>query len=200
MKLLARVMTALLVGSILLSCNGLERQGTTEFEKEAMPYIDTYELTEVKWSGIPVDLNGDNVADTKLYNEYHNMLGYYPGNHYAEAKMSSGMDVSDGKESMMVTAKLPVPHYIPDGSGYKVGMLTYLEVSFRIEEIQGFLHQAIISRIEDPSDPFISGIREIRISEMSPDEFVIRMHCHLYKLDGSYENLNYMYFTFHSLQ
>ena len=81
--------------------------------------IGEYELVDVHWEGLPMDLDNDGVAQYALLHEYKNLLGYFETNHIATIgyKKSTGIKVE---------AQIAFPEYIEKNGDFQIRGLKYI--------------------------------------------------------------------------
>lgn len=156
--------------------------------------IGEYELVDVHWEGLPMDLDNDGVAQYALLHEYKNLLGYFETNHIATIgyKKSTGIKVE---------AQIAIPEYIEKNGDFQIRGLKYIPMSIGLENIDSpSSYQTIRFKNYDESETNLSDIYSVTALNFTDNSFKLKLHCTLLHVDISYksQNLetNYLIYTY----
>lgn len=156
--------------------------------------IGEYELVDVHWEGLPMDLDNDGVAQYALLHEYKNLLGYFETNHIATIgyKKSTGIKVE---------AQIAFPEYIEKNGDFQIRGLKYIPMSIGLENIDSpSSYQTIRFKNYDESETNLSDIYSVTALNFTDNSFKLKLHCTLLHVDISdkSQNLetNYLIYTY----
>lgn len=156
--------------------------------------IGEYELVDVHWEGLPMDLDNDGVAQYSLLHEYKNLLGYFETNHIATIgyKKSTGIKVE---------AQIAFPEYIEKNGDFQIRGLKYIPMSIGLENIDSpSSYQTIRFKNYDESETNLSDIYSVTALNFTDNSFKLKLHCTLLHVDISdkSQNLetNYLIYTY----
>lgn len=156
--------------------------------------IGEYELVDVHWEGLPMDLDNDGVAQYALLHEYKNLLGYFETNHIATIgyKKSTGIKVE---------AQIAFPEYIEKNGDFQIRGLKYIPMSIGLENIDSpSSYQTIRFKNYDESETNLSDIYSVTALNFMNNSFKLKLHCTLLHVDISdkSQNLetNYLIYTY----
>ncbi|MDY3266944.1 MAG: hypothetical protein SOX26_05375 [Phocaeicola sp.] len=156
--------------------------------------IGEYELVDVHWEGLPMDLDNDGVAQYALLHEYKNLLGYFETNHIATIgyKKSTGIKVE---------AQIAFPEYIEKNGDFQIRGLKYIPMSIGLENIDSpSSYQTIRFKNYDDSETNLSDIYSVTALNFTDNSFKLKLHCTLLHVDISdkSQNLetNYLIYTY----
>lgn len=156
--------------------------------------IGEYELVDVHWEGLPMDLDNDGVAQYALLHEYKNLLGYFETNHIATIgyKKSTGIKVE---------AQIAFPEYIEKNGDFQIHGLKYIPMSIGLENIDSpSSYQTIRFKNYDESETNLSDIYSVTALNFKDNSFKLKLHCTLLHVDISdkSQNLetNYLIYTY----
>lgn len=156
--------------------------------------IGEYELVDVHWEGLPMDLDNDGVAQYSLLHEYKNLLGYFETNHIATIgyKKSTGIKVE---------AQIAFPEYIEKNGDFQIRGLKYIPMSIGLENIDSPIsYQTIRFKNYDESETNLSDIYSVTALNFTDNSFKLKLHCTLLHVDISdkSQNLetNYLIYTY----
>lgn len=155
-----------------------------------------YVLSEVHWSGTPVDLDGNGTAAYSLLQmEYSHLLGYYEPKNKAEIVESA--PVSDGLSALAVNVELPYPQYFKGETGWKVSGLSYLPLTIHLaysgNDVRG---ETLSFQEKENPESFVEGITEICVTKSTPEELVLRLDCRMCGFATGELTKNYLYYTY----
>lgn len=164
-----------------------------------------YKLSNIRWSGLPFDLNNDNISGWDLLSELQNKFGYYEPDYIAV--VNDGITLSPGKEWKKNTTAfnitVPYPYYVVENGKWmctetrKINFTLYAtENTFQLD----LNCCQVYPGFNDPTNIFLSNVKEISLYVESFDEhkFKIDLKCTL-PCDSSGEqilNENYLYYEF----
>jgi hypothetical protein len=188
----------------LCSCEREEEPADT-FEFNVQKLFGDYNLTNIHWPGLAVDLNNDDegVGYWSLLYEFQNKIGYYEPAYTATVTDGKVFNDSD-KPSASFIVTIPCPNYLLSDGKWVCSGLRDIKVTLRANE-ENFLLATncceIVPGYRDPEDVFLASIRDISLVVMSYDDssFKVGLHCTLPhdNLDGTQElNENYLYYEF----
>lgn len=169
-----------------------------ENDKPSLSIIDMatgeYELVDVHWNGLPLDLDNDGVAQYALLNEYKNLLGYFEKNHIATIGHKKSTETK-------VEAQLAFPEYIEKDGDFQIRGLKYLPMSIGLENIDSpSSYQTFNFKNYDESDTNLSDIYSITASNFTDNSFKLKLHCTLLHVDISNKSqsleTNYLVYTY----
>lgn len=156
--------------------------------------IGEYELVDVHWEGLPMDLDNDGVAQYALLHEYKNLLGYFETNHIATIgyKKSTGIKVE---------AQIAFPEYIEKNGDFQMRGLKYIPMSIGLENIDSpSSYQTIRFKNYNDSETNLSDIYSVTALNFKDNSFKLKLHCTLLHVDISdkSQNLetNYLIYTY----
>lgn len=156
--------------------------------------IGEYELVDVHWEGLPMDLDNDGVAQYALLHEYKNLLGYFETNHIATIgyKKSTGIKVE---------AQIAFPEYIEKNGDFQIRGLKYIPMSIGLKNIDSpSSYQTIRFKNYDESETNLSDIYSVTALNFTDNSFKLKLHCTLLHVDISdkSQNLetNYLIYTY----
>lgn len=156
--------------------------------------IGEYELVDVHWEGLPMDLDNDGVAQYALLHEYKNLLGYFETNHIATIgyKKSTGIKVE---------AQIAFPEYIEKNGDFQIRGLKYIPMSIGLENIDSpSSYQTIRFKNYNDSETNLSDIYSVTALNFTDNSFKLKLHCTLLHVDISdkSQNLetNYLIYTY----
>lgn len=156
--------------------------------------IGEYELVDVHWEGLPMDLDNDGVAQYALLHEYKNLLGYFETNHIATIgyKKSTGIKVE---------AQIAFPEYIEKNGDFQIRGLKYIPMSIELENIDSpSSYQTIRFKNYNDSETNLSDIYSVTALNFTDNSFKLKLHCTLLHVDISdkSQNLetNYLIYTY----
>lgn len=156
--------------------------------------IGEYELVDVHWEGLPMDLDNDGVAQYALLHEYKNLLGYFDTNHIATIgyKKSTGIKVE---------AQIAFPEYIEKNGDFQIRGLKYIPMSIGLENIDSpSSYQTIRFKNYNDSETNLSDIYSVTALNFTDNSFKLKLHCTLLHVDISdkSQNLetNYLIYTY----
>lgn len=156
--------------------------------------IGEYELVDVHWEGLPMDLDNDGVAQYALLHEYKNLLGYFETNHIATIgyKKSTGIKVE---------AQIAFPEYIEKNGDFQIRGLKYIPISIGLENIDSpSSYQTIRFKNYNDSETNLSDIYSVTALNFTDNSFKLKLHCTLLHVDISdkSQNLetNYLIYTY----
>lgn len=156
--------------------------------------IGEYELVDVHWEGLPMDLDNDGVAQYALLHEYKNLLGYFETNHIATIgyKKSTGIKVE---------AQIAFPEYIEKNGDFQIRGLKYIPMSIGLENIDSpSSYQTIRFKNYNESETNLSDIYSVTALNFKDNSFKLKLHCTLLHVDISdkSQNLetNYLIYTY----
>lgn len=156
--------------------------------------IGEYELVDVHWEGLPMDLDNDGVAQYALLHEYKNLLGYFETNHIATIgyKKSTGIKVE---------AQIAFPEYIEKNGDFQIRGLKYIPMSIGLENIDSpSSYQTIRFKNYNESETNLSDIYSVTALNFTDNSFKLKLHCTLLHVDISdkSQNLetNYLIYTY----
>ena len=156
--------------------------------------IGEYELGDVHWEGLPMDLDNDGVAQYALLHEYKNLLGYFETNHIATIgyKKSTGIKVE---------AQIAFPEYIEKNGDFQIRGLKYIPMSIGLENIDSpSSYQTIRFKNYNDSETNLSDIYSVTALNFTDNSFKLKLHCTLLHVDISdkSQNLetNYLIYTY----
>lgn len=156
--------------------------------------IGEYELVDVHWEGLPMDLDNDGVAQYALLHEYKNLLGYFETNHIATIgyKKSTGIKVE---------SQIAFPEYIEKNGDFQIRGLKYIPMSIGLENIDSpSSYQTIRFKNYNDSETNLSDIYSVTALNFTDNSFKLKLHCTLLHVDISdkSQNLetNYLIYTY----
>lgn len=156
--------------------------------------IGEYELVDVHWEGLPMDLDNDGVAQYALLHEYKNLLGYFETNHIATIgyKKSTGIKVE---------AQIAFPEYIEKNGDFQIRGLKYIPMSIGLENIDSpSSYQTIRFKNYNDSETNLSDIYSVTALNFTDNSFKLKLHCTLLHVEISdkSQNLetNYLIYTY----
>lgn len=156
--------------------------------------IGEYELVDVHWEGLPMDLDNDGVAQYALLHEYKNLLGYFETNHIATIgyKKSTGIKVE---------AQIAFPEYIEKNGDFQIRGLKYIPMSIGLENIDSpSSYQTIRFKNYNDSETNLSDIYSVTALNFTDNSSKLKLHCTLLHVDISdkSQNLetNYLIYTY----
>lgn len=167
------------------------------YEYYANHLCGNYVLSKVFWSGTPVDLNTDGFAyNDLLENELTRLLGFHEPYSYACIQTVKN-DKAALYKRFMVNLQLPYPEFYMNGNTLKYSRLSYLPLTIYEKYSSNQLSsETIYLKNYNGNSLFLSGCDEIMITRITPDEFIVRLHCYMYHTYDSSPDLNYLYYTY----
>lgn len=165
-------------------------------------YCGQYELVSVHWEGTAKDLNADGTGTNSLLGEYRQILGYWQPDMVATVETSLSADSYEkDKPGLAFNVMLPYPEYSPSQTGYAVRGIGCLKESILLKSdiLETPWHHVLHPYGPGNTDPFLSGIEEMAISDLSEDEFTVRLRCWLYDPGDGTEEVDYMQFEFRKI-
>lgn len=156
--------------------------------------IGEYELVDVHWEGLPLDLDNDGVARYALLHEYKNLLGYFETNHIAIVGYKKSTEIK-------VEAQLAFPEYIEKNGDFKIRGLKYIPMSIGLENIDSpSSYQTIQFKNYDKADADLSDIYSVTALSFADNSFKLKLHCTLLHVDISDNSqdleTNYLVYTY----
>lgn len=155
-----------------------------------------YVLSDVHWSGTPVDLDGNGTAANSLLQmEYSHLLGCFEPKNKAE--IVNAAFVSGNLPALAVNVELPYPQYSKGEAGWSVSGLSYLPMTIHLlyRNMEMASETFSFQEKENPMS-FVEGIAEICVTESTPEKLVLRLHCHMCDLVSGKLTKNYLYYTY----
>ena len=198
MKITKSLGTALLIlFTLFTTACDKDETSNDSIIKEAEQYIGEYQLNEVFWSGLAIDLDNNGIGrHDLLWKEMGVLLGYYPLNHTAKMEMAPVAAESDEGPIMFLFAQLPYPVYMRTSKGIEAQKIDYLPVSLNIFHYSEFDSQSIFPKFgESSTEDFLAGIKEITTSKVTPQEIEIRVRCTMYDMNQT-KDLDYLHYIF----
>ena len=163
-----------------------------------------YTLTEIHWSGLPVDINRDNIAQWALADEFDKQIGYYEPDYVTHV---TKREPRQGYESYSFNIVVPYPHYIVSDGQWRCSSIVSLKMTLDATMIADNIYgdsRTFQNESAYADDPFLALVKEIRIVDSDPEKktFRIRLHCTMpYDRPDSQElNENYMYYKFSAVK
>lgn len=152
------------------------------FETNIQKLYGNYQLSDIHWPGLPVDLNDDEYAYWDLLHEFKNKAGYYEPDYVA----------------------LPYPKYEVSEGKWKCTEISTIKISIRATEDTFMLQENscwTIPGYNASDNPFLYNIVDFSLFVDSFDDnsFKIGVHCLLPYDDANGNqtlNGNYLYYTF----
>ncbi len=156
--------------------------------------IGEYELADVHWEGLPLDLDNDGVAHYALLHEYKNLLGYSETYHFA----TIGYKKSKGIKG---EAQIAFPEYIEKNGDFQIRGLKYIPISIGLENIDSpSSYQTIRFKNYDESDTNLSYIYSVTALNFTDNSFELKLHCTLLHVNTSDKSqdleTNYLVYTY----
>lgn len=179
---------------------------TPTFESDIQQLYGDYNLSDIHWPGLAVDLNADGTGYWSLLYEFQNKVGYYEP--YYTANVTDGIIFSSDEPWAEPTAAfnvtIPYPHYIISEGKWLCTDIRKIKVTLRATEATFNLASNccwIYPRYTDQDDVFLLNIQDISLYVEALDDksFKVGIHCtlpHDYT-DGTQKlDENYLYYTF----
>lgn len=193
-----RLMHAFLLAFVLSFC-ACGKIDLDPQEANVRKLYGSYNLSEVHWSGLSVDVDSDGIGRWDLLeDEFKPMFGYFSEDYRADVK---GIVVGDGESAepaVEFNAAIPYPYYVISDGKWFCSRIKKLKVSLNAEtrHVSVFSSLGYVNpKINDPYDIFLSGIDAMCVTVSSFDDgsFELRLHCTLphgladeQELDGDY--------------
>ena len=179
---------------------------TPTFESDIQQLYGDYNLSDIHWPGLAVDLNADGTGYWSLLYEFQNKVGYYEPDY--TANVTDGIIFSSNEPWAAPTAAfnvtLPYPHYIISEGKWLCTDIRNIKVTLRATEATFNLTSNccwIYPGYTDQDDVFLLNIQDISLYVEALDDksFKVGIHCTLphdytdgtQKLDDNY--LNYTF-------
>lgn len=200
-----KVLRFLLSICLILSTTSCEIENPDK-EDSIQSLWGSYKLTSIRWPGLPVDLNDDDISSWDLLKELQNKLGYYEPDYMAIVK--DGITISPAKEwaenATAFNITIPYPYFVVDNDGKWVCTQTCkLSFSLRATEETFVLNSnccQVYPGFNDSTDLFLSKVKEISlfVESFNDHKFEIGIHCTLPCNSSGEQNLNenYLYYEF----
>ena len=150
------------------------------FDGASAKYVgDTYQLTDVHWSGTPVDLDGDGTRRWDLMEgEMSHLKGFDPYRHNGVVQIHRSQSNSKSTSSLDFLVGLPFPVYTQIDGKWEVAYMMYLSVSPEmVFHSDGHWTSVTYQIYNYSSYPFVGKIDNLVVTDMKPDSFNIRMVC-----------------------
>lgn len=194
-----RKLSFILLATLLIcGCNHEEENWPEgSYEHYAKQICGTYVLTKVFWSGFPTDLNGDGISyNDLLENEMKGLPGYYEPNHYANITTAKNGKQSSYKQ-FVVNLQFPYPDFYMNEKSFGSSRLSYFPQTINIRYAGSRLSSETIHfDNRNYTSIFLSGCNEITLTQITPEELKVRVHCHMYHTDMQSQDLNYLYYCY----
>lgn len=179
---------------------------TPTFESDIQQLYGDYNLSDIHWPGLAVDLNADGTGYWSLLYEFQNKVGYYEPDY--TANVTDGIIFSSDEPWAEPTAAfnvtLPYPHYIISEGKWLCTDIRNIKVTLRATEATFNLASNccwIYPGYTDQDDVLLLNIQDISLYVEALDDksFKVGIHCtlpHDYT-DGTQKlDDNYLYYTF----
>ena len=179
---------------------------TPTIESDIQKLYGDYNLSDIHWPGLAVDLNADGTGYWSLLYEFQNKVGYYEPDY--TANVTDGIIFSSDEPWAEPTAAfnvtLPYPHNIISEGKWLCTDIRNIKVTLRATEATFNLASNccwIYPGYTDQDDVFLLNIQDISLYVEALDDksFKVGIHCTLPhdRADGSQTlNENYLYYTF----
>lgn len=156
-----------------------------------------YKLTNIHWSGLPVDFNGDRTGRWDLLSEYNNMVGYYEPFHIGKVSVANAIGSEEGDSKVAFNVSIPYPLFIEENGNYTVTSVKYLHQTFRVSNPQPYMSNGYIKYDKDnQSDLFLANLDNMSVTfdSYNDGKFTVRLYCTLPCVPAGEEKLstNYM--------
>lgn len=188
----------------LCSCQKINPSDT--FESNISKLHGDYELSDIHWSGLPVNLNYDDNGYWSMLHEFQNKIGYYEPDYVATVgdAIIFSKEESWAEPAAAFNVSIPYPKFVlSEGKWLCTDIRTIkltvraTERTFKLMENSCFIYPGYA----EPEDPFLANIEDISIyvESYEANSFKIGVHCTLPndKADGTQQlNENYLYYTF----
>ena len=160
------------------------------FDGASAKYVgDTYQLTDVHWSGTPVDLDGDGTRRWDLMEgEMSHLKGFDPYRHNGVVQIHRSQSNSKSTSSLDFLVGLPFPIYTQIDGKWEVDHIMYISV-FPEMVFQGdSCWSSVKYYIHNFRDfPFIGEIDNLVVTNLKPDSFDISVVCSLINEENELE-------------
>ena len=200
-----RVLMMIAAMACICACTK-EEPGIEAFETQMSKIYGNYQLTDVQWPGLPVDMNDDVTAYWDLLPELKNKIGYYEPDYVAT--VGEGIIFNEEDEwaeyAVGFNVTLPYPKYeISDGK-WICTEISSIKMTIRATEDTFKLYKNCCWTYPGNNctdDPFLSNIKDfsLYIESLNDNWFQIGVHCRMPHDDSDGNQTlgeNYLYYTF----
>lgn len=171
--------------------------------KDIQSLYGEYFISDIHWTGLPVDLNSDGKSQWNLKAEFQEKIGYYEPYYSASIERGHSADANDPEISVF-NVVLPYPFFFVSDGEWICSSVRNIHLSLKTADSSFILDStncAICPNYQDDSDLFLSNILGICVVAHSYEDssFEVRVHCRLpYEVPGREQVLNdgYIYYTF----